>query len=626
MAPKKDVKKQEDPIEAKYLAEISALEQAKSDMQVQQSFLVDKFRQMKAENERIKGEVDGVKGRLVSATDDYSDILRHRQEQIESEESKLKRLQAQVERLEVDIARKVEELSGLKAVNAAQARKLDDASQMLADKENLEEAVRRQHDLIERQSEELKVLRKQLTEKELGLDGARSQIEELTLKSGASTELKILFEEPWLLQLSYARLKGDLPVDREWGTLSPLSGGKQLLLFGGSSKSAGPAGESAGREVALLSLESMRWDRPTSVRMALACQGHTTSVVGRTKILVFGGARGEAASAELSTLNTDTMKWVQLQLKGGEKPAPRAGHAACCIREKMFVFGGATAEGGLLNDLWIFDQDSSQWTRVTCFGSTPAPRRGATINATEDGRRLFVFGGNDGTRNLNDVSFLDLEKLMWNAVPVHVGVAPEPREDHVSSIVAKYLIVSGGCGGHSGVRKLCDTHVMDLYQPRWECLDGAPWSANMVWLKHHAAYSAFLGNKLITLKPNMHDRLWEVQLLEWQLPEDIERLRNEKRRDLRFADKLELMADAVCGANTLELSWRPPTKNAERIEKYKLMIATGTGVVRDVYLGIETRFRITGLRSNTEFVLCVKALYDDGSFLWSESKAFKTLL
>lgn len=82
----------------------------------------------------------------------------------------------------------------------------------------------------------------------------------------------------------------------------------------------------------------------------------------------------------------------------------------------------------------------------------------------------------------------------------------------------------------------------------------------------------------------------------------------------------------MCGANTLELSWRPPTKNAERIEKYKLMIATGTGVVRDVYLGIETRFRITGLRSNTEFVLCVKALYDDGSFLWSESKAFKTLL
>ena len=41
--------------------------------------------------------------------------------------------------------------------------------------------------------------------------------------------------------------------------------------------------------------------------------------------------------------------------------------------------------------------------------------------------------------------------------------------------------------------------------------------------------------------------------------------------------------------------------------------------------GTETRFRITGLKSATEYIMCVKALYDDGSFLWSESKAYKTL-
>jgi hypothetical protein len=41
--------------------------------------------------------------------------------------------------------------------------------------------------------------------------------------------------------------------------------------------------------------------------------------------------------------------------------------------------------------------------------------------------------------------------------------------------------------------------------------------------------------------------------------------------------------------------------------------------------GRETRFRVTGLKSNTEYILCVKAIYDDGSFLWSESKAYRTL-
>jgi hypothetical protein len=49
-------------------------------------------------------------------------------------------------------------------------------------------------------------------------------------------------------------------------------------------------------------------------------------------------------------------------------------------------------------------------------------------------------------------------------------------------------------------------------------------------------------------------------------------------------------------------------------------------VVKDVYQGIDTGFRVTGLKSNTEYVFCVKAIYDDGSFLWSESKAYHTKL
>lgn len=49
------------------------------------------------------------------------------------------------------------------------------------------------------------------------------------------------------------------------------------------------------------------------------------------------------------------------------------------------------------------------------------PCSGAALACTEDGRRLYVFGGNDGARALNDVYFLDMEKLAWNPVPVHVS-------------------------------------------------------------------------------------------------------------------------------------------------------------------------------------------------------------
>lgn len=225
------------------------------------------------------------------------------------------------------------------------------------------------------------------------------------------------------MQTSHARLKGEVPLDRESNSLCALAGGKLLVLYGGVSRNGTTTGHDAvGREVGVLNLETMLWDKPGSARTLMPTHSHTVTVVGRTKLLVFGGVRAEAASPDVTLLNTDTMKWQQPQIKGSERPPARSGHATCAIREKVFVFGGAAADGAtLLNDLWIYDQDSLTWTYVTCFGNIPAPRRGASLCATEDGRRLYLFGGSDGAHALNDVYFLELEKLAWCALPVHVS-------------------------------------------------------------------------------------------------------------------------------------------------------------------------------------------------------------
>ena len=101
-------------------------------------------------------------------------------------------------------------------------------------------------------------------------------------------------------------------------------------------------------------------------------------------------------------------------------------------------------------------------------------------------------------------------------------------------------------------------------------------------------------------------------------------MKNERRKGNMTIDTLDIMDEAVCTPSSIEVAWRPPTKNADRISKFKLMLATTTGVVKDVYQGLHTRFRSTGLRPDMEYIFCVKATYDDGSFLWSESKAFQT--
>jgi hypothetical protein len=161
------------------------------------------------------------------------------------------------------------------------------------------------------------------------------------------------------------------------------TGGKLLVLYGGLSKSTSVVHEAAAREVAILNMETMMWDRPSSARTLAPSLGHTSASVGRTKMLIFGGVRsGDQPTAEVSIFNTDTMKWTVPQIKGtatAPSPVARSGHACASIREKVFVFGGATVDGTLLNDVWILDQDSMTWNQVTCFGTVPSARRGDSL-------------------------------------------------------------------------------------------------------------------------------------------------------------------------------------------------------------------------------------------------------
>ena len=53
------------------------------------------------------------------------------------------------------------------------------------------------------------------------------------------------------------------------------------------------------------------------------------------------------------------------------------------------------------------------------------------------------------------------------------------------------------------------------------------------------------------------------------LPEELERLRAERRRGAATVADLEILEQAVAAPDALEVAWRPPTKNRERITSYK---------------------------------------------------------
>ena len=61
-----------------------------------------------------------------------------------------------------------------------------------------------------------------------------------------------------------------------------------------------------------------------------------------------------------------------------------------------------------------------------------------------------------------------------------------------------------------------------------------------------------------------------------------------------------MVADGL--VRTMQVAWRPPTKNSDQIERYKLMMASSTGGVREVAHGLMLRHYVTGLRPSTEYI------------------------
>lgn len=165
--------------------------------------------------------------------------------------------------------------------------------------------------------------------------------------------------------------------------------------------------------------------------------------MGAAQVLLQGGYRDGALTSAATVLSTEQWKWFQPKLRAaGPVPAPRCGHALCAVRSRLFLFGGVT-EAGLARDLWILDLDALAWSEIPTFGAAPCARKGASLVATEDGRKLYLVGGATAAAALCDVHVLELDSFGWSALGT-VGDAPAGRECPAVSLTPPYLLVAGG--------------------------------------------------------------------------------------------------------------------------------------------------------------------------------------
>ena len=96
---------------------------------------------------------------------------------------------------------------------------------------------------------------------------------------------------------------------------------------------------------------------------------------------------------DLLVFNLETRVWLLDQEVSGGGPSPRDAHAAVVHDEWMYVFGGYDSKR-YLNDFHRYHFESSTWSTVTYSGGAPSPRGGHTAVVHAD--EMLVFGGCDG--------------------------------------------------------------------------------------------------------------------------------------------------------------------------------------------------------------------------------------
>ena len=599
---------------------------------------------------------------MEDATGAAGRVLHKRQTDIEKQDDLIRRLEADCEAAAKAVRGKQLVIETLEEQVAKNTAKLNQANEVQDETKLLEEYVREVEAKTHKHRDHIEKLDQQLEALEIEMESSKQIIQELEIQTSSRTELKIIFGEAWQVSIQNYRLRGPAPLDRAFNSLICF-GGQMLIKYGGTPWDLG-------NDLSLLNLDTKSWEDPSAgVNAALVggipgegeehagarprC-GHVAVAIRPTQMLVLGGKEpvendgghggGGSYNADgsfvpgIALLDYDNARW-EYPTTRGVPPPPRAGHCAVADKDShLFMFGGRTLQDDgvsteLSNDMWCLTYagatETWAWQLVSTSGTRPTPRWGASMCVTDNGTRLYVYGGHDDTQSLGDVFWLDVHRGVWTNMGPGMGTPPKTRHGHTASILGSYMIINGGnhqptpgTVDYVGARRCTDTWLMDLSNGQWEKLQEWPPNPRLLGA---STYSTIYGNRIYSIKPgpDKPSRMLDLEIVELSRPEAKEGLKR-NRNETEIVQRLEIGEPTEVTTHAFTVSWRPPSKNMDRISMFKLKLASPTGVVKEVYKGTGMTFKCSGLRANSEHILCVKAEYDDGTFVWSEPVSVST--
>ncbi|MGR9073331.1 MAG: Kelch repeat-containing protein [Gammaproteobacteria bacterium] len=168
------------------------------------------------------------------------------------------------------------------------------------------------------------------------------------------------------------------------------------------------------------------------------------------KVYLVGG-RTFGSEQKLQQYDVFNDSWTVLS----DMPTGRAAAAAAIVGNNLYVMGGrfgsAPCSGGFFDTVERYDIDKDMWEEVA---SLPTPR--SDFTAMVVGNKIYVFGGCNGSGDIDDVDVYNPITDSWSSDPADLSV---PRSSLMSGKKGRYVYVMGGSvdGFVSGLNERYDT-------------------------------------------------------------------------------------------------------------------------------------------------------------------------
>ncbi|XP_072026135.1 rab9 effector protein with kelch motifs-like [Amphiura filiformis] len=199
--------------------------------------------------------------------------------------------------------------------------------------------------------------------------------------------------------------------------------------------------------------------------------GHTiTFVPGRDgkpdKLVIIGGANPSGPFAETHILSLDKYEWDELECDGLIGRYEHCAFNPESQPDNIYIFGGAD-QAKNLNDVQMLNLASEKWSSISVSGTPPSHR--TCRSSASIGNKLYVFGGGgEKSEPVTDrrLHVFDIGSLTWSQPEVK-GKVPKPRLGHVMVGIGNKIYLHGGMARDIFYNEL---YELDIDTMTWKVL------------------------------------------------------------------------------------------------------------------------------------------------------------